>query len=121
MTAAATTPPDLRRDQRRIIAEIAVASLVAAALWFAVDRGLPPLAGMTAPAARLVFAGKCLCLAILFTFVTGIEAVAHERLGSPAIDPLVGFETPRLKVNLRYLQHTLEQLVVFAPALLGLA
>jgi hypothetical protein len=71
--------------------------------------------------ARLCFAINCCCVAILLCFVTGIEAVAHERLQSPAIDPLAGFETPRLKINLRYLQHTLEQLMLFVPGLLGLA
>jgi hypothetical protein len=53
--------------------------------------------------------------------VLGVEAVAHERLSSPAFDPLAGFETRRLRVNQRYLQNTLEQLIVFAVALFGLA
>jgi len=53
--------------------------------------------------------------------VAAVEAVAHERLSSPAFDPLVGFETRRLRINLRYLQNTLEQFVVFAFALFGLA
>jgi hypothetical protein len=64
---------------------------------------------------------KCCCLAVLFCLVTGVEAVAHERLTSPAFDPLTGFETRRLRVNLRYLQNTLEQIVVFGVALFGLA
>jgi hypothetical protein len=53
--------------------------------------------------------------------VTGVEAVAHERLSSPAFDPLAGFETQRLRVNQRYLQNTLEQILVFAAGLFGLA
>jgi hypothetical protein len=53
--------------------------------------------------------------------VTGIEAVAHERLVSPAFDPLSGFATRRLQVNQRYLQNTLEQFLVFAAGLFGLA
>jgi uncharacterized MAPEG superfamily protein len=53
--------------------------------------------------------------------VLGVEAVAHERLVSPAFDPLSGFETRRLRVNQRYPQNTLEQVVVFAAALFGLA
>jgi hypothetical protein len=47
--------------------------------------------------------------------------VAHERLSSPAFDPLSGYETRRLRVNQRYLQNTLEQTVVFVVALFGLA
>ncbi len=68
-----------------------------------------------------IFALKCSSVAILFCFVTGVEAVAHERLRSPAIDPLLGYETRRLRINLRYLQNTLEQLIVFVPGLFGLA
>ncbi|HEX5182936.1 MAG TPA: MAPEG family protein [Allosphingosinicella sp.] len=71
--------------------------------------------------ARMLFALKCLCIATLFCFVTGIEAVAHERLQSAAFDPLAGYETKRLRVNLRYLQNTLEQLIVFGVGLFGLA
>lgn len=100
---------------------IAVAFPVAIMLWFGTYYLAPPIAGMETALARLIFALKCNCLAILFCFVTGIEAVAHERLRSPAIDPLLGYETRRLRVNLRYLQNTLEQLVVFVPGLFGLA
>lgn len=46
--------------------------------------------------------------------------MTHGRR-SPAIDPLAGYDTPRMRVNLRYLQNTLEQLVLFVPGLFGLA
>src|SRR6516164_2395844 len=112
---------DLRRQQTATIMPIAVAFPVAIVLWFGTYYMLPPLAGMEDVVARLVFALKCGCVAILFCFLTGIEAVAHERLRSPAIDPLSGYETRRMAVNLRYLQNTLEQLMLFVPGLLGLA
>ncbi len=112
---------DVPRARRVILGEIAVAMAVAALLWFAVDRGLHPLAGMGDPTARAFFAIKCASLAVLFSLVTGIEAVAHERLVSPAIDPLTGYETRRMRINQRYLQNTLEQVVVFIPGLIGLA
>jgi hypothetical protein len=103
-------------DQRStVVTEIAIAFPVAVALWLATYFGLPPLAGMEETLARLVFALKCSCIAILFCFLTGIEAVAHERLRSPAIDPLSGYETLRMTINLRYLQNTLEQLMLFIP------
>ncbi|HXW85264.1 MAG TPA: MAPEG family protein [Candidatus Binataceae bacterium] len=108
-------------DRSTVLLEVAIAAPVTAALWFAIYFLLPPLSGMAEPVARLVFALKCCCIAILFTFLTGIEAVAHERLRSPAIDPLSGYETRRLRINLRYLQHTLEQLILFIPGLLALA
>ena len=107
--------------RKALMIEIAVAAPVSIALWFGIDRLMPPLTGMEDVTARIVFAIKLICIAVLFCFLTGIEAVAHERFQSPAIDPLAGYETRRLKVNLRYLQHTLEQLMVFIPGLLGLA
>ena len=73
---------------------------------------------MASPLERELFALKCVALATLFCLVAGIEAVAHERLQSDAFDPLLNHETRRLRVNLRYLQNTLEQLIVFAVGLL---
>jgi hypothetical protein len=109
------------RPQAGLLREIAVAFVVAATLWLAIYFLLPPLPGMEEPLARLIFALKCGCVAVLFAFVLGIEAVAHERLRSPAIDPLAGYETRRMTINLRYLQNTLEQLLIFLPGLFGLA
>jgi hypothetical protein len=107
--------------QGGVLREIAIAFAASAALWLAIYFFLPPLAGMDEPLARLIFALKCACVALLFCFVLGIEAVAHERLRSPAIDPLSGYTTRRMTINLRYLQNTLEQLLVFLPGLFGLA
>lgn len=110
------------RGQRRLgIAVIAGSALVAAALWLAIRYFAPPISGMESLSARMLFTLKCCCLAVLFCLVPGIEAVAHERLQSPAFDPLTGYETRRLRVNLRYLQNTLEQLAVFIAGLFGLA
>ena len=80
---------DLREQRMATILPIAVAFPVAIVLWFATTRLMPPLASMETVPARLIFALKCSCVAILFCFVTGVEAVAHERLRSPAIDPLL--------------------------------
>jgi hypothetical protein len=71
--------------------------------------------------ARMLVALKCLVFATLFTLVAGVEAIAHERLQSTAFDPLAGHETRRLRVNLRFLQNTFEQIVIFAVGLFGLA
>lgn len=104
-----------------LVLEIAIAAIVAIAVWLALYYWLPPIAAMDDPTARLAFSLKCAAVAILFCFVLGVEAVAHERFRSPAIDPLAGYTTKRLTINLRYLQHTLEQLVIFLPGLFGLA
>lgn len=94
---------------------------VALLIWLMLAFLVPPLSGMDSIASRMFFTLKCWCLAVLFCLVTGVEAVAHERLGSAAFDPLSGYETRRLKINLRYLQNTLEQTVIFTAALFGLA
>jgi hypothetical protein len=100
---------------------VVVAVALTLAVWLGVFLLLPPLAAMGTAFARMFFALDCCCVAILLCFLTGIEAVSHERLFSPAIDPLAGQESRRLKVNLRYLQNTLEQLMLFVPGLLAFA
>lgn len=110
------------REQRKagigaIAAGFAGATVLGAAIWYLV----PPLTVGNALGDRMLFALKCLIVAVLFCLVAGVEAVAHERLQSPAFDPLAGFEDRRLRINQRYLQNTLEQTVVFAVALFGLA
>jgi hypothetical protein len=112
---------DWRRQRRSGALVIAASAVVASALWLAIRFLAPPIAHVDSPADRLLFAFKCWCFAVLFCFATGIDAVAHERLQSPAFDPLAGYETNRLRVNLRYLQNTLEQLIVFTAGLFGLA
>ncbi len=100
---------------------IVLAMPVALALWLAIAFLVPPLEDLETVDARMVFALKCFCVAVLFCLVMGVEAIAHERLVSPAFDPLAGYETKRLRINQRYLQNTLEQIVVFGAALFGLA
>lgn len=112
---------DWRAQRRAGMRAIAVAMLVGAVAWAALRWGLPAIPNMDSAQARLLFAFKGWCLAVLFCLVTGIEAVAHERLQSAAFDPLAGVRTRRLQVNQRYLQNTLEQLVVFTAGLFGLA
>ena len=112
---------DWRKERKSGIAAIAISGAVSIALWFALMRFLPPLNGMEDVGARMLIALKCVVVATLFALVAGVEAVAHERLQSAAFDPLAGHQTKRLQVNLRYLQNTLEQIVIFAVALFGLA
>lgn len=115
------TDYDWQGARRSGIAAIGASSIVAAAIWFGVVYLAPPLEGMEPVGARMIFALKCCCVAVLFCFALGVEAVAHERLQSAAFDPLAGHETRRLQVNLRHLQNTLEQFVIFAAGLFGLA
>lgn len=117
----ANAAQDWRRDRRKGMAAIAGSIALSLILWFALYRLLPPLTGMADAGARMIVALKCVALATLFSLVGGVEAVAHERLQGDAFDPLAGHQTKRLRVNLRYLQNTLEQIVIFAVGLFGLA
>jgi hypothetical protein len=110
-----------KAERRAGIGAIATAGVVAASVWIAVYNYGPIVSDADGLGGRMLFALKCVAVATLFCLVAGVEAVAHERLQSPAFDPLQGHETRRLLVNLRYLQNTLEQLIVFAVALFGLA
>jgi|SRR6185437_4144417 uncharacterized MAPEG superfamily protein len=111
---------DLHRNRRATMLPIALSAPVALALWLVVAY-LAPMPWVEGVPARLLLALKCACVAALFCLATGVEAVAHERLMSPAIDPLAGYETRRMRVNQRYLQNTIEQFVLFAVGLCGLA
>jgi hypothetical protein len=121
MNDADSTKGGFIRKRRAGMTAIAAAMPVALLLWLAIAYLVPPLAGMDSLDGRMLFTLKCCCLAVLSCLVTGVEAVAHERLSSPAFNPLSGFETRRLRVNERYLQNTWEQTLVFAVGLFGLA
>jgi len=118
---AAAQGTSWRTERAKGMLGIAAAVLLSTALWYWIRFHAPVLGGMDEPVARLAFALKCAALAVLFTLVLGVEAVAHERLFSPAFDPLAGYQTRRMHINQRYLQNTLEQTVVFLVGLLGLA
>ena len=109
---------DVTPAQRRTtISGIALSAFASAAIWVALYLFLPA-PGSAEP---LPTALACGAIAALLTLMAGVEAVAHERLVTPAIDPLAGFETRRMRVNSRYLQNTLEQFVIFAAGLMALS
>jgi len=120
MNEVKTKASDFIRQRRTGMIAIAAAMPVALLLWLAIAYLVLPLTGMDDLGGRMLFTLKCCCLAVLFCLVTGVEAVAHERLSSPAFDPLIEFETRRLRVNQRYLQNSLEQILVFTAAVFGL-
>ena len=89
--------------------------------WLMLYLFLSPVPQMTFTLDRLVFAFKCWAMATLFCLVLGIEAVSYERLGTFGISALGDGESLRLRINQRYLQQTVEQMLVFVPGLLLLA
>jgi hypothetical protein len=109
--------PVTPEQRRSTMSGIAVSAPLFLLLWWLLWRFLPEPVG----ANSLRVALECCAAAALLTLVAGIEAIAHERLFTAAIDPLAGVETHRMRVNFRYLQNTLEQFVVFAAGLLALS
>jgi hypothetical protein len=89
--------------------------------WLLLYVALSPVPNMAFTLDRLVFAVKCWAMATLFCLVLGIEAVSYERLGTFGISALGDGESLRLRINQRYLQQTIEQMLVFVPGLLLLA
>lgn len=104
-------------QRRTTMGSIAASAIATAVLWYLLLRFLPSPAN----AAPLPTAFACCALAALLALVPGVEAIAHERLFTPAIDPLAGFETHRMQVNFHYLSNTLEQFVVFAAGLIAVS
>ena len=103
-------------QRRTTMSGIAVSAPATLLLWWLLWKYLPDPIG----ANRLRVAIQCCAVAALFSVVAGVEAVAHERLFTAAIDPLAGVETKRMRVNFRFLSNTVEQYVVFAAGLLAL-
>lgn len=97
----------------KIALAVALSLPIAFGVWTSLRHNLPRI-----HADPMLFALACIGTAVLLTLVAGIEAVAHERLFSDAIDPLAGKDSKRLIVNQRFVQNTLEQSVVFAAGLL---
>jgi hypothetical protein len=118
---AASSAPGLAAQRRTIMLGMAVAAPVAVLVWEGTYRLLPAEMAARGAADPVRFAFGCVCLALLLCLVSGVEAIAHRRLFSAAIDPLAGADPPAMKVDQRYLQQTLEQILVFAGGLFGLA
>lgn len=98
-----------------------MSALAALAGWVAMYFLLPPIPEMEHLPNRLYFAIQCVAVAVLFCLFLGVEAIAHERLFTKAIDGMPGHESAWMKINVQYLQNTLEQSVLFAFGLLVLA
>ncbi|WP_255415189.1 MAPEG family protein [Vitiosangium sp. GDMCC 1.1324] len=110
----------LARKQRIVRLGIGVGLLSAGAIAGLAFALLPPAPVLPTVEQRVAFALRCTLVAS-WTLVAGILAVATKRFTSEAIDPLSGVESPALRIHARYLQNTLEQLVLFCIASVALA
>jgi uncharacterized MAPEG superfamily protein len=111
----------LSKTRAILIRDLILACLISLLLWLVLYSFLSPVANMALPLDRLIFTCKCWGMATLFCLVLGIEAVSYERLGTSVVTALGDGESLRLRINQRYLQQTMEQMLVFVPSLLMLA
>ena len=108
------------RHQRWIMVRgVLIALPLAGLIWGAIYWLVPPMADLVEPAARIAFAWRCVCVVVMLCFLPAIEAVAHKRFGASDVDLVTGHSSRRFEV--RFLQHTMEQLLLFSPSLVGLA
>ena len=107
--------------EQKIVAAGAVSGIVSMALgmWL-LSTLLPPPAGMETLADRLAYAARWLAFAALPLFAM-IASVGNARFASEAIDPTLGLEDNKTKINGRVADNTTQQLLLFACGLLGLA
>jgi hypothetical protein len=109
----------LAAQQRRV--KVGVAGGTAA--YLAILAGtwaLSPMAEIGPVADRLALAARCAVFPA-FMLLAGVGAVANGRYASEAINPIACNATPSMLVNQRYLQNTLEQLVLHVVALFAIA
>jgi MAPEG family protein len=110
----------MSNDQRKVVAG-AIAATVFCVAFFEVifrltDFGLTPPGGIDV-AFRLEYALKCEVFAAL-CLLAGVGAIANRRFFIP--DAIGGGPTPSLEIEQRYLENTLEQLVLAMVAHLAL-
>jgi hypothetical protein len=88
--------------------------------WWWLARAWPAVEGTSSMAVRLGLAAAALCpaAAVLLAMVLASSAA---RFAAAAFDPLAGQDGKFLAVNQRVIGNTVEQLLVFAPALLAWA
>jgi predicted small integral membrane protein len=111
----------MSNDQRKVLAGMAAAVVFSVAFFelafrmTAIDL-TPP--GGTETAWRIEYALKCEVFAAL-CLLAGIGMIANRRFFIPAA--IQGDPTPAIEIDRRYLQNTLEQLVLAIVAHLALA
>ena len=110
----------MTRDQKTVAAgAVAGIASMLLGLWLLTTL-LPPPAGVETVADRLAYAARWLAFAALPLFAM-VAAVGNARFASAAIDPTLGLEDPKTRINGRVADNTTQQLLLFAAGSLGLA
>ncbi len=114
------TLASLDRQQKTVvwsaIASVNFSTVILLLAYFFIPLSLPPL---DTQEQRLIFTLRCQLFPVLM-LLAGITAVSFNRFTSNAINPLAGGESDVMRVHLRYVSNTLEQLILFSIASLVL-
>src|SRR5882757_2543207 len=102
----------MSNDQRKVVAGVVAAIMFSAAFFVVVFRLteielMPP--GGIETSWRLEYALKCDVFAAL-CLLAGVGLIANRRFVMP--DAIEGGESPSIEIDRRYVQNTLEQLVL---------
>jgi hypothetical protein len=107
--------------EQKVVATGAASGVVAMLLsTWALYTVLPSPDAAQGQLGNVIYAMRWLPLAALPLLVM-IGAVGNARAMGSAIDPTLDAEDPAMKVNIRVLDNTLQQFVLFAAGSLGLA
>jgi hypothetical protein len=110
----------MSNDQRKVVAGAIVATVFSVAFFEIVfrltDIGPTPPGGIET-SWRLEYALRCDVFAAL-CLLAGVGKIANRRFFTP--DAIAGGPSPSIEIDLRYLQNTLEQLVLAIVAHLAL-
>jgi hypothetical protein len=108
------------RRQRLVLATGAATSIFAVAMAWIV--GLDWVGHLSATGlSPIEFGLQAIALAAAFGPLLAVEAVSHERLTTSGVDPLGKYRSRSFELNQLFLRGTIEQWILFAAGVLGLA
>jgi len=110
----------MSRDQKIVATGAALGLIAMLALLRLLYPLVPAPDGAELVGNRLAFALKCNALAVL-PLVAMLASIGNARALSEAIDPTLGKEDAKIRIDIRVAANTLEQFILFATASMAVA
>jgi hypothetical protein len=110
----------MTQDQKIVATGAASGVFAMVVLVWLLSTVIPPPAIADTPADRIDYALKWAVVAVL-PFFFMVMVIGNARFTSGAIDPTLGKEDPKMIVDGRVAENTLQQFVLFLIGMLGLA
>jgi len=110
----------MTKDQKTVAIGAASGIAGMVILVWLICSAMPDPQVVDAPSNRLAYAARWSVVAVLPLFVM-LAAVGNARFLSEAIDPTIGKESPKLVVDGRVADNTLQQFVCFLVGILALS